>query len=251
VFGVPRVTLRSLFVTVAVLVVGLHLVAVTFAALPPNRYSDALASRTGYLAPYFTQNWRLFAPSPVADDREVLFQGAYAGTDGSVRRTAWLSWTDVELDLVRHRLVGGRAGYITNKLYGPLSQRYRALGTAQRSIADSTRPQDPPSWRRLRSDLLEGGASPARVGSFLLYEQATARLATDVLQSRWPDRTFTAVRYRVQTRAVVPYAARKGDAAERAAARPSATHRDAGWRRPIPGTVPERRAVASFDRRHR
>lgn len=250
-FRVPRVTLRSLFVAVAVTVVGLHLVAVTFAALPPNRYSDALAPRTSYLAPYFAQNWRLFAPSPVADDREVLFQGAYAGEDGTVKRTAWVSWTDVELDLVRHRVVGGRAGYVTNKLYGPLGQRYRALGTAQRTIADSTGPQDPPSWRRLRSHLLEGGASADRVGSFLLYEQATARLATDVVQSRWPDRTFTAVRYRVQSKPVVPYAVRKGDAAQRAAARPAATRRDSGWRRPIVATASERGAVASFDRRHR
>lgn len=244
-------TLRSLFVAAAVTVAGLHLVAVTLAALPPNRFSDAAAPRTAYLAPYFAQNWRLFAPSPVADDREVLFQGAYAGKDGSVQRTPWVDWTDVELDLVRHRLVGGRAGYVTNKLYGPLGQRYRGLGTAQRRIADSTDPLAPPSWRRLRSELLAGGASPARIGPFLLYEQATTRLATEVLRARYPDVTITSVRHRVRSQGVVPYAARNGDAAERAAARPAPTHRDSGWRVPTAGSAAERDAVASFDRRHR
>ncbi|MCW2825228.1 MAG: hypothetical protein JWQ91_2145 [Aeromicrobium sp.] len=248
---VSRVSLRSLFIAVAVVVAGFQLVAVTLAAVPPNRYSDAAAPRTSYLMPYFTQNWRLFAPSPVAEDREVLFQGSYLAADGSVKKTAWVDWTAVELDLVHHRLVGGRAGYVTNKLYGPLGQAYRGLGTAERETADGTPQRTPPRWAQLRADLRAGGASPTRVGTFLLYEQATARLATDVLLSRWPERPFTAVRYRLRSAPVVPYEARSGTSAERAAARPVATTRDSGWRRPTPGTAAERRTVAAFDRRHR
>jgi hypothetical protein len=248
---VPRVSLRSLFIAVAVIMAGFQLVAVTLAALPPNRYSDAAAPRTSYLAPYFTQNWRLFAPSPVAEDREVWFQGTYTAADGSVKTTAWVDWTAVELNLVHHRLVGGRAGYVTSKLYGPLGQAYRGLGTAERETADETPQDSPPRWAQLRADLLAGGASRGRVSTFLLYEQATARLATDVLLSRWPDRELTAVRYRLRSAPVVPYESRSGTAAERAASRPEATERDSGWRRPTPGTAAERRTVASFDRRHR
>lgn len=243
--------MRSAFIAAAVTIVGLHLVAVTLAALPPNRYSDATASQTAYLEPYFAQNWRLFAPSPVAEDREVLFQGSYVAADGTPRRTSWVAWTDVELDLVRHRLVGGRAGYVTNKLYGPLGQRYLGLGRAQRAIADGTDETTPPTWAELRSRLLGGGADPTRVGTYLLYEKATARLATEVLESRWPGHELTAVRYRLRAQPVVPYEQRGLAGAERTAARPVPTVREGGWRAPTTGSDRERASVASFDRRHR
>ncbi|MRK03296.1 hypothetical protein GEV27_17425 [Aeromicrobium sp. S22] len=245
-----RVTMRSAFIAVTVTIAGLHLVAVTLAALPPNRYSDATASRTGYLEPYFAQNWRLFAPAPVAQDREVLFQGSYVGDDGTARRTAWVSWTGVELDLIRHRLVGGRAGYVTNKLYGPLSQRYRGLGLAQRAIADRTDETAPPSWSELRADLSAGGADPVRVRTYVLYEEAAARLGTEVLEAR-TGHELTAVRYRLRAHSVVPYAQRTGSEADRQAARPAPTQRESGWRVPTTGSTRERDAVAAFDRRHR
>lgn len=247
----PRVTLRTLFVTVVVTIATVQLVAVTLAALPPNRYSDAAAPHTGYLSPYFTQNWRLFAPNPVSDDRSVRFQGSYVAPDGSTKQTDWVDWTDVELDLVHHRLVGGRAGYITNKLYGPLGVQYRALGTASRAVIDTTTQEDPLGWAALATSLRDAGARPAATSGFLRYERATARLASDVLGERWPDLELTAVRYSLRSQAVVPYAARSGSDTERAAARPAPTERISGWRVPDAGDAAERRSVADFDRRHR
>lgn len=248
---VPKVTLRSLFVGVAVAVAAFQLVAVTLAALPPNRYTDAAAPHTGYLAPYFTQNWRLFAPNPVSEDRSVLFQGSYVAADGSTRTTPWVDWTEVELDLVHHKFVGGRAGYITNKLFSPLGQRYGRLGAEQRKIVDATPEESPPDWPALRSAMVEGGVAPGAAAVFLRYERVTTQLATDVLESRWPDRTFTAVRYEMRRHDVVPYASRSGSDAERKAARPAATLRDSGWRVPSPGDADERKVIADFDRRHR
>ena len=213
----PRPTLRSCFIAVAVAIVGLHLAAVTLAALPPNRYSDAARGQTAYLDPYFTQNWRLFAPTPISEDRSLRFQGAYVDADGRQARTPWVDWTAVELDLVRHRLVGGRAGYVSNKLV--------------------------PSLR--------AGTPAASLRGFLRYERAAAQLGTDVLESRFPQLDLTAVRYSVRRQAVVPFAARGGSQAEREAVRPAATDEVGGWRRPMPGSAAERAAVRDFDRRHR
>ncbi|WP_396041329.1 DUF5819 family protein [Aeromicrobium sp. UC242_57] len=210
-----------------------------------------MTPHAGYLQPYFAQNWRLFAPSPVAQDREVLFQASFAADDGSAQRSPWVNWTEVELDLIHHRLIGGRAGYVTNKLYTPLSQRYRSLGTVQKGVADATDETAPPDWPALRAAMEGGGADPARVAAFLTYEQATARLATGVVAGRWPDRRLIAVRYKLRSHPVVPYAQRSGSSAERAAARPLATERTSGWRSPTPGGDDERRAIAAFDRRHR
>ncbi len=234
-----------------VAIVGLHLVAVTLAALPPNRYSDAARGHTTYLDPYFTQNWRLFAPNPISEDRSLLFQAAYTAADGTPARTEWVDWTAVELDLVRHRLIGGRAGYVTNKLVSPLQSRAAALDDSQKAVVTGAPQADPPTWTAL-SDELESAGAPltARLG-FLRYERAATQLATDVLQARHPDLRLTAVRYAIRQQAVVPYSARGGTAAERRAARPAAVRDVGGWRRPTPGSAAERASVRDFDRSHR
>jgi hypothetical protein len=236
---------------VVVTIVGLHLVAVTLAALPPNRYSDAARGHTTYLNPYFTQNWRLFAPNPIAEDRSLLFQAAYTDADGHPARTEWIDWTAVELDLVRHRLIGGRAGYVTNKLVSPLLSRSAALDDSQRVVVTSAPQADPPSWATLSDELEEAGTSPAARLGFLRYERTATQLATDVLLERHPHLELTAVRYAIRRQAVVPFAVRGGSAAERRAARPAAVRVVGGWRRPTAGSAAEQASVRDFDRRHR
>jgi hypothetical protein len=247
---VPRPSLRASFIAVAVVLVGLHLVSVTLAALPPNRYSDAARPQTAYLDPYFTQNWRLFAPSPVAEDHTVRFQGAYLDADGTPATTDWIDWTEVELDLVRHRLVGGRAGYVTTKLTTPLRARAAALTPEQREVASRTSAEAPLPFAELAVELEDAGGAARAAAVFLRYEQAAARLATDVLGARWPDVELTAVRYAIGRHRVVPFAARGGSAEQRAADRPAATEQVGGWRRPLPGGADERAAVRDFLRRH-
>ncbi len=250
--AVPRLTLKTLFVVLTSAVALFQLVAVTMAAIPTNRYSDAVAPYSTYLSPMFTQNWRLFAPNPIAEDRNVLFQGSYKTASGTAKRTPWVDWTAVELDLVHHKLVGGRAGYITNKLFTPLGSVYSDLDSAQRTAAAATDEFDPPTWAELRTLLIDAGDANSRaVGSFLRYERAVTQLATEVLEARWPERTFTAVRFSFRTHVVTPYAARNGSAKEREAARPKPTERISGWHPPIVGSDAERRIIAEFDRRHR
>lgn len=249
---VPRLTLKTIFVAVATTVALIQLVAVTLAALPPNRYSDVAAPHTTYLQPMFAQNWRLFAPSPIADDRTISFQGSYRANDGSLKQTAWVDWTEVELDLVHHRLVGGRAGYVTNKLSTPLGSVFSGLATEQRTVAGGTDEMDPPTWAELRTLLVDAGDGSSRdVAPFLRYERAVTQLATGVLQGRWPGRSYIAVRYSFRSQAVTPYAARNGTAKEREVARPSTTERIGGWRQPMAGSDAERSSIADFDRRHR
>ncbi len=250
--AVPRLTLKTTFVVAAALVALFQLAAVTLASLPPNRYSDAAAPHTTYLSPMFTQNWRLFAPNPIAEDRRILFQGSYRAADGTQKQTEWVDWTDVELDLIHHRLIGGRAGYVTNKLFSPLGARYGKLLDAQRHVAVTTEEKDPPSWSELSKSLLAAGPSrPDSTEVYLRYERATIRLATEVLQARWPERTFVAVRYSLNRQRVTPYDARHGSKEEREAARAREIQRLGGWRMPEVGSAAEERVIADFYRRHR
>lgn len=239
---------RPVFAALASVLVVLHMLAVTLAAVPTNPASTAVDDQLDYLRPFFGQNWRLFAPSPIDEDRNLLVQGAYVDDDGDVRTTSWVDWTSVEQDVIEHRLVGGRAGYITTKLYGALNEEFREMEPSQRSLAEQSSPLSPPSWDSLRASLIRAGPDN-EVDSYLRYDRAVARLATSVLLAR-SSREIIAVRYALREQDVVPYDARHGDAAERAAARPKPTMRVSGWRAPTVGSAAERQGVAEFDRRH-
>lgn len=244
----PRVAVVAVVVALA----AWHLVGVTAAALPPNTYSAAVRPTTSHLGSYFAQNWRLFAPNPIAADRTVRFQGAYE-EGGWLVTTDWLDWTSVELDLVRHRLVGGRAGYVTNKMYGSLGSRYRALDPEQQRVADVADPADAPTWAALRSDLR--GASPSAsdapaVDLYLVYDRATTELATQALEAVH-GRRMVAVRYGTRSVSVTPWADRDLDAAAREKARPAPEQRIDGWRAPLRGDAAGRAAVTEFWRDHR
>lgn len=231
------------------LVAGWHLVAVTAAALPPNRYSSAAEPMTGYLRPYFTQNWRLFAPNPVAADRAMLFQATYRDSGGQTRQTEWVDWTAVELDLVHHRIVGNRGGYVTSKLIEALSASRRGLTSAQRDVLLEGSADEPTDWDELTDRLGQQG-SPLRAVSALRYERATTRLATDVLRHRFPDLQIVSVRYSIHQTPVVPYSRRHLPEDQREALRVT-NETNSGWRVPVEGSEAERKVVAEFDARHR
>jgi hypothetical protein len=240
-------------VVLVVLLVAAHLLVVTVAAVPPSRATDTVRPATTYLGPYFAQNWRLFAPNPVSSDRTVRFQGAYE-VDGELRTTDWIDWTDVELELVRHRVVGNRAGYVTNKLFEPLESRFRPLSTSQKQLADVADPAAVRSWQWLESDLTKGPGDPladTRARLYLVYDRAATRLGTEVLEAANPGRTMVAVRYAARSWAVTPWEARHEDAAAREAARPTPAQRVNGWRAPVRGSAAEQASVADFLRRHR
>jgi hypothetical protein len=225
------------------------MLAVTLAAVPTNPVSDAVDAQLDYLTPFFGQNWRLFAPNPIDEDRNLLVQGAYVDGDGEVQTTPWVDWTSVEQDVIEHRLVGGRAGYITTKMYGALNEEFREMGRSRMTLADRTSALTPPSWNTLRDSLTRAGPDDGKVDDYLLYDRAVARLATSVIVGR-SSREIIAVRYALREQDVVPYDARHGDEAERQAARPEATMRVFGWRTPTLGPAAERQGVAEFDRRH-
>ena len=224
------------------------MLAVTFAAVPTNPASDAVDAQLDYLNPFFGQNWRLFAPNPIDEDRNLLVQGAYVDGNGDVRTTPWVDWTSVEQDVIEHQLVGGRAGYITTKMFGALNKEFRELEPSQQSLAEQSSALSPPSWDTLRTSLIRAGPDD-EVDSYLSYDRAVARLATSVIAAR-SSHDITAVRYALRKQDVVPYDARHGDTAERTAARLEPTMRVSGWRAPTVSSAAERQGVAEFDRRH-
>ena len=145
---------RTGFAAVASTLVGLHMLAVTLAAIPTNPVSDAFDPQLDYLRPFFGQSWRLFAPNPIDEDKTLLLQGAYVDDDGDLQTTSWINWTKVEQDVIEHRLVGGRAGYISTKFDPALDEEFQELeNPEQKVLSAQTSPLDPPSWSTLRTYL--------------------------------------------------------------------------------------------------
>jgi hypothetical protein len=228
------------------------MLAVTLAAIPPNPVSNAVEGQLDYLRPFFGQNWRLFAPNPVDEDKSLRVQGAYVGEDGKIRATPWVNWTRVEQDVIEHRLIGGRAGYITTKFYGALDEEYQELESLeQKTLSARTSPLSPPTWDALRDYLAGIGPDEDDLADYLRYDRAATRLATHVIAARWPDHDITAVRYALHEHGVTPYDARHGSKEERQDARPAPTMRIGGWRIPTYAPKAEGRGVADFNRRHR
>jgi len=227
------------------------MLAVTLAAVPTNPVSEAVAGQLDYLRPFFGQSWRLFAPNPIDEDKTLLVQGAYVDEAGELQTTQWINWTKVEQDVIEHRLVGGRAGYISTKFYPSLDEEFQELeNPEQKVLSERTSPLDPPSWSALRNYLARIGPDEDDLADYLRFDRAAARLASDVVAARTPYE-LTAVRYALREHGVVPYDARHLDEAERQEARPKATQRIGGWRAPTYGPAAELRGVADFNRRHR
>lgn len=243
--------LRVLVVTIVATLAATHMVAVTVAALPPNEATQPLRSSTGYLNPFFTQNWRLFAPYPVSEDRSIHFQAAWRDDAGRIVESEWVDWTDVELDLVRRKIVGGRAGYITNKLFGPLNQRWGALNAEQKDAVSQGSGPEPVGWQELGADALAVDGLPARVDRFLDYERDVVDLGTAVMASRLGDVEIVAVRYRLRRHPVAHWDARNWPDEIKGDNRPAFSDREGTWRPAGDVTDALREAVASFDRRHR
>jgi hypothetical protein len=226
------------------------MLAVTLAAIPTNPVSEAFDAQTDYLSPFFGQSWRLFAPNPIDDDNTLLVQGAYVDDDGNVTTTAWINWTEVEQDVIEHRLVGGRAGYISTKFYPALDEEFQELESqSQKALSARTSSLDPPSWDELQDYLARIGPDDDDLADYLRFDRAASRLASDVVAAR-TSHELTAVRYALRKHGVTPYEARHFDKAGREKARPDPTMRVGGWRTPTFGPAAELRGVEDFDRRH-
>lgn len=228
-------------------VVAWHLLVVTTAALPAESTPQALRPPSGHLLPFFRQDWRLFAPNPVASDRSLLVQPAWRDGEGGVEVGDWVDITDIELDSVRQHLVGGRGGYGTNRLTFSLDQQWTGLlpdqQAALRTQAGVT--PDAPADRETVDELLSGEDAPEYVrNGFLDTDDATIRLATDVLRTLEPDRELVAVRYAVENHPVRRWEDRDAEA------RPEPTQRDGFWWVPAKDDPDRRAAIADYVRRH-
>jgi Family of unknown function (DUF5819) len=70
-----------------------------------------------YMVPYFTQNWQLFGPDPLEEDRSVLVRAKVIDTSNQEQVTPWLDVTSAEFAEVKGHLFPGRISRFSIGVY--------------------------------------------------------------------------------------------------------------------------------------
>ncbi len=90
---VRRATLAvATAVTGAALVVHFGMTTLYNAPFNPVK-EETYGQVNDYMTPFFHQDWHLFAPDPVAENRGLLVRARVRGTDGTLTVTQWLDIT--------------------------------------------------------------------------------------------------------------------------------------------------------------
>lgn len=148
------------------------------------------------LSPWFTQDWRLFAPAPDVYDYQVLARGGFREGDREAR-TPWVSLLDPLVATVQ-----------ANR-FSPAAVR---LEIAHKAALFSTRIAGPlamvPSGRAALTERWSDVA--AQPGTVVLLE----RLASVMLADQFPDHQFETVQIMVTARRVVTVGAVSPDDSE-------------------------------------
>lgn len=187
---------RRVVVLAVALVAGVQLFGVTFISIPPQSAPPGTrAAAEVLLHSYFEEEWKLFAPSPVNADRDLMVQAAWRDGD-SVETGEWINLTAIDDGLVAHSLGAPRSAYLTSRLAGGLDAVWsNVTSTTRAAVADGSSQAEPLDTDDVRQRL--GAEDVTGLARDLIVERdagATTYL-TDVFRSLEPDRDLVAVRY--------------------------------------------------------
>lgn len=208
-------------------VVAIH-VAVTFLwNAPDNPIKESVSGEvSGYMRPFFQQNWSLFAPNPVNAEDELLVRAQVTDPQtGEVRTTDWERPTLMEWTLVHHGPAPSRASRITSNLHRRVNSAWNDLSDQQQEImaADYVDMED---WEPLADDLVDaqGGETSSRVANMVRADRVATGYATQFARAMWGE-DVVAVQFQLR-RTPVPRWDERHDPPEH----PSFTTREFGWR---------------------
>jgi hypothetical protein len=81
----------------------LHVLLVFLHVAPPNVVSQRYSSQiNGWIYPLFEQSWRLFAPDPESETRQILARTMHTAPDGTRQVSDWFDLTAVDESDIEH-----------------------------------------------------------------------------------------------------------------------------------------------------
>jgi hypothetical protein len=185
-----------------------------------------------YMLPMFGQSWSVFAPEPVNGDNR-MFVRAVVKKDGKEITKDWIPVTDIETQMMTHKLFPARAANQSIDLASDYRSAYQKLDEAQQRIAGLNYYKD--NWTDRLSETLRApvdakgkAVTTDKAGMVPGYVDAdfrSVRYATQVARAVW-GRDVVRVQYRMERQNVIPFADRNDPEAKR----PSVQYTPTGWR---------------------
>lgn len=216
---------------VAFFVVGLVVLhfAMTFLwNAPQNPVKDSIGGQvSGYMRPFFEQNWSLFAPNPVNAEDELLVRAQVVDSEtGQTRTTDWANPTQLEWRLVLHNPAPSRASRLTSNLHRRVNTAWRRLNDRQKKIVAGDY-EFMSDWGPLAEDLIaaQDGQTSAVVAGIVRADRVATGYATQYARATWGD-GIRAVQFQLRRTPVPRWDVRKEPVPDE----PSFIARDFGWR---------------------
>lgn len=192
------------------------------------------AAADAYTRPYLIQNYRIFAPNPASEDRELWVRAWLESDDGTRTEGPWINATAVELIDAHRRVLRKQLTISTAESY---MAAYRALSDVQRDILTTVNHHRDGDRERLMQALAEHGSAAAYVRA----SDAATAYATQVAYALYgEDHRILAV----QTRVVYSPVVRWRDRNDPGATPPERTMTRSGWREPLEYPGQDRAAFA-------
>ncbi|TDD68209.1 hypothetical protein E1262_16595 [Jiangella aurantiaca] len=209
-------------------VVALHFAATFLWNAPDNPIKDSVGGQvSGYMRPFFQQNWSLFAPNPVNAEDELRVRAQVEDPQtGELRTTDWEDPTRLEWTLITHDPAPSRASRLTSNLHRRVNTAWGALTDEQQDIV-ATDYQDMSDWRPLADDLIaaQGGETSSRVANMVRADRVATGYATQFAKAIWGE-DVVAVQFQL-VRTPVPRWHQRFDPPPET---PQQTIREFGWR---------------------
>lgn len=184
----------------------------------PGRMADS------YTRPLFVQNYRIFAPNPASEDRELWFR-AIVDDNGVEEITPWVNATAVELAEPYRRVLRKQLTIIGAERF---MAAHRALSAEQqRVVAADYYGRSGATRGQFTEDLMAQGQD---IGEYMTTSDYITGYATQAASALWSEEgEIIAVQTRVVYDPVVRWLERNNPAQPR----PASTYTDTGWREPI------------------
>lgn len=219
---------RGVLVTTAVVLAlaAVHMFFTFVVNVPSSQIKyDVLpgAAADAYVRPYLVQNYRIFAPNPISEDRQLWVRAWIEDESGERVETEWINTTAVELIDPYRRVLRKQLTIVGAEAF---MDAYRALNEQQKEILTGGNFHREGDRERLRALLAEHGSATA----YMRASDYVTAYATQVAYALHGDANEILA---VQTRIVYAPVIRWADRFDPDAQPPARTMIRIGWREPI------------------
>ncbi|QTV80237.1 DUF5819 family protein [Microbacterium sp. NIBRBAC000506063] len=181
------------------------------------------AAADAYVRPYFVQNYRIFAPNPASEDRELWVRAWVEAEDGTRTETEWINATAVELTDTYRKVLRKQLTIVGAEAY---MAAYRGLNAQQTEIVTGGNFHREGDRERLVAALSEHGSA----GAYMRASDYVTAYATQVAHALYGEEYEILA---VQSRIVYEPVVRWRDRHDADAEPPPPTQTRAGWREPL------------------